>query len=175
MYKRQALAAGCPVVVKAHPAHPGVSELVARAMADAATATGMPEGVFAMLHGGPELGQALVRDPRIRAVGFTGSRSAGLALLDVARSRPTPIPVYAEMSSVNPVVILPGAISAPADSQRLAAAYLGSLTKEAGQFCTCLLYTSHRQAPASTGKHSTVAHGSLSDILHSTGQDRNGQ
>ncbi len=131
-----ALAAGCPVVVKAHPAHPGVSELVARAMADAATATGMPEGVFAMLHGGPELGQALVRDPRIRAVGFTGSRSAGLALLDVARSRPTPIPVYAEMSSVNPVVILPGAISAPADSQRLAAAYLGSLTKEAGQFCT---------------------------------------
>lgn len=131
-----ALAAGCPVVVKAHPAHPGVSELVARAVAEAAASTGMPPGVFSMLHGGPEVGQALVRDRHIRAVGFTGSRAGGLALLEAARTRPSPIPVYAEMSSVNPVVVLPGALADAGAAEALAAAYLGSLTKEAGQFCT---------------------------------------
>ncbi len=128
-----ALAAGCPVVVKAHPAHPGVSELVARAVASAAEATGMPAGVFSMLHGGAEVGQALVRDPRIRAVGFTGSRAGGLALVETARSREVPIPVYAEMSSVNPVVVLPGAL---ADPTTLAGDYVWSLTREAGQYCT---------------------------------------
>ncbi len=103
-----ALAAGCPVVAKGHPAHPGVSELVGRAVQSAAQACGMPEGVFSMLSGPSNaLGEALVRDPRICAVGFTGSRAGGLALARLAAARPTPIPVYAEMSSVNPVVLLP--------------------------------------------------------------------
>ncbi|WP_082569723.1 aldehyde dehydrogenase (NADP(+)) [Knoellia sp. Soil729] len=128
-----ALAAGCPVVVKAHPAHPGVSELVAGAVQRAAERTGMPEGVFSMLHGGAEVGQALVVDPRIRAVGFTGSRGGGLALVEAGQRREVPIPVYAEMSSVNPVVVLPGAL---ADPGALAREFAGSLVKEAGQYCT---------------------------------------
>lgn len=128
-----ALAAGCPVVVKAHPAHPGVSELVAGAVLRAVDRTGMPSGVFALLHGGPEVGRALVSDPRIRAVGFTGSRAGGLALVEAAAHRPVPIPVFAEMSSVNPVVILDGALD---HAGALAAAYAESLTKEAGQYCT---------------------------------------
>ncbi len=128
-----ALAAGCPVVVKAHPAHPGVSELVATAVLRAAQRTGMPSGVFAMLHGGAAAGQALVTDPRIRAVGFTGSRAGGLALVEAAAGREVPIPVFAEMSSVNPVVVLPGAL---ADAPSLAADYVDSLTRESGQYCT---------------------------------------
>lgn len=131
-----ALAAGCPVVVKAHPAHPGVSELVASALRRAIERTGMPPGVFGMLHGGPAVGQALVRDPRIRAVGFTGSRGGGLALVEAARSRDVPIPVFAEMSSVNPVIVLPGAIAASGPREALARAYTGSLTRDAGQYCT---------------------------------------
>ncbi|MEU6488023.1 aldehyde dehydrogenase (NADP(+)) [Streptomyces sp. NPDC046887] len=129
-----ALAAGCPVVFKAHPAHPGTGELVARAVTAAARRTGMPEGVFSLLVGrGSGTGQALVRDPRIMAVGFTGSRSGGLALLAAAAERPVPIPVYAEMSAVNPVVVLPGAL---ADPMALAEAYTASLTTGAGQLCT---------------------------------------
>jgi NADP-dependent aldehyde dehydrogenase len=128
-----ALAAGCPVVVQAHPAHPGVSELVAGAVHRAAERTGMPAGVFSMLHGGAEVGQALVADPRIRAVGFTGSRGGGLALVEAGQRREVPIPVYAEMSSVNPVVVLPGAL---ADPGALAQEFAGSLIKEAGQYCT---------------------------------------
>jgi NADP-dependent aldehyde dehydrogenase len=105
-----ALAAGCPVVVKAHPAHPGTSELVGRAVQAAVAECGLPPGVFALLHGvGNWLGGALVADPRIKAVGFTGSRGGGLALQRIANERPEPIPVYAEMSSINPVLVLPAA------------------------------------------------------------------
>jgi NADP-dependent aldehyde dehydrogenase len=130
-----ALAAGCPVVVKAHEAHPGTSELVGRAIAEAARAAGLPEGVFSMVYGdGPGVGAALVTDPRIQAVGFTGSRGAGLAIVAAAAARPRPIPVYAEMSSVNPVFLLPGALATR--GAELGAAFAGSLTLGAGQFCT---------------------------------------
>ncbi|MEP6547701.1 MAG: aldehyde dehydrogenase (NADP(+)) [Gammaproteobacteria bacterium] len=130
-----ALAAGCPVVFKAHPAHPGTGEWIAGAVLSAARRCGIPEGVFSMLAGpSNDLGAALVTDPRIKAVGFTGSRSGGFALMALAAARRTPIPVYAEMSSVNPAIILPGALR-----QRLAAVvdgFVASLTLGAGQFCT---------------------------------------
>jgi NADP-dependent aldehyde dehydrogenase len=130
-----ALAAGCPVIVKGHPAHPGTGELAARAVIRAVASSGLPEGVFSYLPGPDHaLGEALVGDRRIRAVGFTGSRSAGLALQAVAAARPQPIPVFAEMSSVNPVVILPGAMAR--DPEALATAYVQSLCLGAGQFCT---------------------------------------
>ncbi|WP_323100467.1 aldehyde dehydrogenase (NADP(+)) [Intrasporangium sp. YIM S08009] len=131
-----ALAAGCPVVVKAHNAHPGTSEFVGSAVARAVAASGLPAGVFSLVFGGgTSVGQALVRDPRIKAVGFTGSRAGGLALVATAAARREPIPVYAEMSSVNPVVVLPGSI-AEGRAEALAAAYVGSLTLGSGQFCT---------------------------------------
>ena len=131
-----ALAAGCPVVVKGHPAHPRTGELVARAVTRAVENAGLPAGVFSFVLGeGLELGQDLVRDPRIKAVGFTGSRGGGLALVAAAAERTEPIPVYAEMSSINPVVVLPGVL-ADRDVSALARAYVGSLTLGAGQFCT---------------------------------------
>ncbi len=106
-----ALAAGCPVVVKANKAHPGTSELVGEAIRKAAAETGMPPGVFSLIQGGNrELGARLVRHPAAKAVGFTGSLAGGKALFDAAAARPEPIPVYAEMGSVNPVFILPGAL-----------------------------------------------------------------
>lgn len=129
-----ALAAGCPVVFKAHPAHPGVTELYAGAIAAAARRTGMPDGVFSRLNGFHEVGTALVRDPGIRAVGFTGSYRGGRALMEVAAARPRPIPVYAEMGSSNPVFILAEALRAR--RQTLVDGYLQSLTMGAGQFCT---------------------------------------
>lgn len=130
-----ALAAGCPVVVKGHPAHPRAGVLVARAVTRAVAAAGLPAGVFSfVLDEGIEVGQQLVTDPRITAVGFTGSRGGGLALVAAAAARPVPIPVYAEMSSINPVVVLPGAIASGAED--LAAAYVDSLTLGSGQFCT---------------------------------------
>ena len=130
-----ALAAGCPVVVKGHPAHPGTGELVARAILAAVAACGLPEGVFSFLPGtSHDLGAALVADPRIRAAGFTGSRSGGLALVAVAAGRAEPIPVYAEMSSINPVVLLPHALAARAEA--LGTGFAGSLMLGAGQFCT---------------------------------------
>ncbi|OLT43996.1 2,5-dioxovalerate dehydrogenase [Saccharomonospora sp. CUA-673] len=130
-----ALAAGCPVVVKGHDAHPGTSELVGRAIADAVAESGLPTGTFSLLFGyGPDLGTALVSDRRIRAVGFTGSRQGGLALVAAAQARPRPIPVYAEMSSTNPVFLLPGALAERAGD--IGAAFVGSLTLGAGQFCT---------------------------------------
>jgi alpha-ketoglutaric semialdehyde dehydrogenase len=130
-----ALAAGCPVVVKAHPAHPGTSEMVGCAIQAAVAESGMPEGVFSLLFGvGDRLGAALVADPRIKAVGFTGSRNGGLALSRIAAGRPEPIPVYAEMSSINPVLLLPGALAAR--GAELGKAFVGSLTMGAGQFCT---------------------------------------
>ncbi len=130
-----ALAAGCCVVVKGHPAHPGTSELVAGAISHALKESGLPQGVFSLVNGtGYALGETLVKDPRIAAVGFTGSRAGGLALMQHAASRPVPIPVFAEMSSVNPVVLMPGRMAEAAAD--LAAAYVGSLSMGAGQFCT---------------------------------------
>jgi alpha-ketoglutaric semialdehyde dehydrogenase len=129
-----ALAAGCPVVVKAHPAHPGCGELVAGAIARAAAQCALPPGVFSFVHGGAEIGVALVRHPATAAVGFPGSHAAGRALFDAASSRPQPIPVFAEMSSVNPVFVLPGALRERRDA--LAQGLLGSFTLGVGQFCT---------------------------------------
>ena len=130
-----ALAAGCPVVVKAHSAHPGTSEMVARAVAAAVRECGLPAGTFSVLFGsGGAIGQALAADPRIKAIGFTGSRAGGTALMRTAAARPEPIPVYAEMSSINPVVLLPAALESRAEA--LAAGFVGSLTMGAGQFCT---------------------------------------
>jgi NADP-dependent aldehyde dehydrogenase len=130
-----ALAAGCPVIVKGHSAHPGTSELVGRAVQRAVTACGLPEGTFSLLFGsGSEIGQALVADPRIQAVGFTGSRSGGNALMKTAQARPQPIPVYAEMSSINPVFLMPEALKAR--GKQIADGFVGSLNMGAGQFCT---------------------------------------
>jgi len=130
-----ALAAGCPVVVKAHPAHPGTSELAGRAVAKAVAEAGLPPGVFSLLFdSGHAVGAALVSDPRVQAVGFTGSRAGGLALMALAQARPRPIPVYAEMSSINPVILLPGALAARGET--IARGFVTALTLGAGQFCT---------------------------------------
>ncbi|WP_167042630.1 aldehyde dehydrogenase (NADP(+)) [Salinibacterium sp. ZJ454] len=130
-----ALASGSPVIVKAHSSHPGTSELVGRAIRAAVAEHGLHEGVFSLLFGsGSSVGIALVRDPRVKAVGFTGSRTAGLALVEAAANRPEPIPVYAEMSSINPVFILPGALAAGAGA--LGAGWVGSVTTGVGQLCT---------------------------------------
>jgi len=130
-----ALAAGCPVIVKGHPAHPGTDEMVAGAILKAAAQTGMPEGVFGHIRGpANELGAALVSDPRITGVGFTGSRAGGLALVNIAQSRPVPIPVYAEMSSINPVILMPNALKRR--GAELGKSFIQSLTMGAGQFCT---------------------------------------
>jgi 2,5-dioxopentanoate dehydrogenase len=130
-----ALAAGCPVVFKAHNAHPGTSEIVGRAITDAVAAHGLHPGVFSLVYGqGSRIGQALAADPAIRAVGFTGSRAAGTSLMATAAARPVPIPVYAEMSSINPVFLLEGALQGDLDA--LATAYLGSVTGSSGQLCT---------------------------------------
>ena len=130
-----ALAAGCPVVVKAHPGHPGTSELVIGAMTRAVEKTGFPAGMCSLVQGSTvEVGQALVRHPGICAVGFTGSLRAGRALFDTAAARPTPIPVYAEMGSINPVCILPGAIRERGSA--LVEGLVASVTLGTGQFCT---------------------------------------
>ncbi|KQY34295.1 2,5-dioxovalerate dehydrogenase [Caulobacter sp. Root487D2Y] len=130
-----ALAAGCPVIVKGHSAHPNTGAMVGGAITKAVKAAGLPAGVFAMLIGQQRtLGAGLVADPRIKAVGFTGSRAGGTAFMRIAASRPEPIPVFAEMSSVNPVLPLPAALAARAEA--LGAAFVGSLTMGAGQFCT---------------------------------------
>lgn len=130
-----ALAAGCPVVVKAHPAHPGASELVGRAIQAAVEATEMPNGVFAMINGvSTDIGMHLVRHPATKAVGFTGSLQGGRALFDAAAKRPEPIPVFAEMGSVNPVFILPGALKK--NGRAIAEGLAQSVTLGVGQFCT---------------------------------------
>jgi len=130
-----ALAAGCPVVVKAHNAHLGTSELVGKAILAAAIECGMPEGVFSLLIGeGNQIGADLVGHPSIKAVGFTGSRNGGLALMRIANARKEPVPVYAEMSSINPFFLLPGALAA--GPQKLATGFVDSLTLGVGQFCT---------------------------------------
>jgi 2,5-dioxopentanoate dehydrogenase len=130
-----ALAAGCPVIVKAHPAHAETSELVAGAIRVAMEKTGMPQGVFQHLHGaGFEVGQALVKHPFTKAVGFTGSFAGGKALFDLANQRPEPIPVFAEMSSENPVILLPESLHKSAE--KTAAMLAASITLGVGQFCT---------------------------------------
>ncbi|HZR29592.1 MAG TPA: aldehyde dehydrogenase (NADP(+)), partial [Terriglobales bacterium] len=130
-----ALAAGNPVVAKAHPAHPGTSEMAARVIQKAARDCGMPAGVFSMVHGAkPDVSVALVRHPSTRAVGFTGSLQAGRALFNAAAGRPLPIPVFAEMGSINPVFVLPNALKQR--GAQLAQTLAKSVTLGVGQFCT---------------------------------------
>ena len=130
-----ALAAGNPVIVKAHRSHPGTAELVGRALQTAIAALGLPEGIFSLLHGsGREVGTAMVTHPATKAVGFTGSTAGGRALFDAAAGRSEPIPVYAEMGSINPVFVLPGALKER--SAQIAQGLAGSVTLGVGQFCT---------------------------------------
>src|SRR5580698_4499070 len=130
-----ALASGNPVIVKAHAAHPGTSELVGQMVRESVRECGLPEGVFSLLFdGGTDVGTALVKHPLVKAGGFTGSRAAGRILMDVAAARPEPIPFYAEMSSTNPVFILPGALRQRGEP--IAAGLHASFTMGAGQFCT---------------------------------------
>ena len=131
-----ALASGCPVVVKGHPAHARTSAMVAEAILRAAELTGMPKGVFAHLEGGEnfEVGKDLVMHPAIKAVGFTGSFGGGKALFDMANQRPEPIPVFSEMGSVNPVVLMPEKMKQ--DAENVAISYANSITLGVGQFCT---------------------------------------
>ncbi|WOD44618.1 aldehyde dehydrogenase (NADP(+)) [Hwangdonia lutea] len=130
-----ALAAGCPVIVKSHPMHAGTGEMVASAVIKAAEKTGMPNGVFSNLNSsGIEVGQTLVQHPKVKAVGFTGSIKGGRALYDLAAKRDEPIPVFAEMGSINPVVLLPKALHNRAEA--IAKTYAGSITLGSGQFCT---------------------------------------
>ncbi|MCB2109885.1 MAG: aldehyde dehydrogenase (NADP(+)) [Defluviimonas sp.] len=130
-----ALAAGCPVVVKGHSAHPGTGEIVAEAILSAIGTLGLPRGTFSFIQGGRrDVGQALVQHQLIRAVGFTGSLAGGRALFDLCCARPDPIPFYGELGSVNPMFLLPGALASRAGS--IAAGWAGSLTLGAGQFCT---------------------------------------
>jgi NADP-dependent aldehyde dehydrogenase len=134
-----ALAAGCPVVVKGHPAHPGTGELVAQAVARAVRQCEFDPGTFSFLHAGGAremaIGQGVVKHPAIRAVGFTGSVAGGTALVQLAAERPDPIPVFAEMGSTNPVFCLPGALEAQADA--IAERLYQSATSANGQMCTC--------------------------------------
>ncbi len=130
-----ALAAGCPVVVKAHPAHPGIADLIAQAFNAAIKATGVHPGVFSQVNdGGHIVGETLVKHPLIRAVGFTGSLQAGRALFDIAAARPEPIPFFGELGSTNPMFIMPKAIAMRGDE--IATGWAGSITMGAGQFCT---------------------------------------
>lgn len=130
-----ALAAGCPVVVKAHEAHPGTSELAASAICRALASTGLPPGLFSLLQGtGAAVGIPLVKHPSIAAVGFTGSRAAGRALWEAAAARAEPIPVFAEMSSLNPFFVLPAALREQGPA--IAKGLMGSVTLGVGQFCT---------------------------------------
>ncbi|MDX1618513.1 MAG: aldehyde dehydrogenase (NADP(+)) [Balneolaceae bacterium] len=130
-----ALAAGCSIVVKGHPAHPGTSEMIAEAILAAVKKTGMPEGTFSMVHGvSHEVGMAIVQHPLIKAIGFTGSFKGGKAIFDAATDRPEPIPVYAEMGSTNPIFVLPGALREK--REELAEGLTNSVNLGAGQFCT---------------------------------------
>lgn len=130
-----ALAAGCPVVVKGHPAHPGTSDIVATCFANALERCQLPQSVFRLLQGtGNELGQALVQHPSIKAVGFTGSIKGGRALFDLAQSRPEPIPFYGELGAANPAFIFPNKMNT--DHKVLAEQFVQSMTLGCGQFCT---------------------------------------
>lgn len=177
-----AFAAGNAVVVKAHRAHPGTSELVANAITRAVEACDVPAGVFSMLHGsGAEIGVAMVRHPLARAVGFTGSREAGRALSAASNARPDPIPVFAEMSSLNPVFVLPGALRERA--AQIAEGLRGSVTLGVGQFCTkpglvfamggaaLQDFASHLSRVITTSQPGTMLHRGICDSYHA-GLDR---
>lgn len=129
-----ALAAGCPVIVKAHPSHPGTDEMVSHAIISAAKKTNMPDGVFSMLFSDETIAIKLVTDPAVKAIGFTGSRKGGMAIFNAAVNRAEPIPVYAEMSAVNPVILMPDAVAANANG--IAQGLVASVTMGVGQFCT---------------------------------------
>jgi alpha-ketoglutaric semialdehyde dehydrogenase len=170
-----ALAGGNTVIVKAHAAHPGTSELVGRALQESVRECRMPEGVFSLLFGhGTEVGIALMKHPLVRAGGFTGSRAAGRILMDVAASRPEPIPFYAEMSSTNPVFILPGALRERAET--IASGLHGSFTLGAGQFCTkpgMVFLEKSADADKFAGKLAELVSGSshfhlLTEAIHSS-------
>ena len=130
-----AIAAGCPVIVKAHEGHPETSGMMAGAISRAVETSGMPEGTFAHVYSSTyQTGQQLVSHPLVKAVGFTGSYRGGKALVDLANERPEPIPVFAEMGSINPLFLFPGKLTL--NPQELATQYAGSLTLGVGQFCT---------------------------------------
>lgn len=129
-----ALAAGCPVIVKAHPSHLGTNAMVAEAITSAARQCNLPKGIFSSLQGSIETGQKLVQHPFVKAVGFTGSYTGGKVLFDIANRRPEPIPVYAEMGSNNPIFILEGKLKS--ESEALANLIANSVNLGAGQFCT---------------------------------------
>ncbi|MFT5882989.1 MAG: alpha-ketoglutaric semialdehyde dehydrogenase [Crocinitomicaceae bacterium] len=168
-----ALAAGCPVIVKAHSSHCGTAEIVGLAVQKAVADCGLPEGVFSLVYGsGRTIGQALVKHPSIKAVGFTGSYGGGRALMDLAATREQPIPVYAEMSAINPVVILPGA--AQERGSQLAQGLYGSMTLGVGQFCTnpglIFIHQDHAESIAaetaklvSAGSSSAMLNGGICD------------
>lgn len=143
-----AFAAGCPVIYKAHPAHPETSKKVAECIAEAITKSGLPSGIFTHVEGGIDVGQALVKHPLAKAVGFTGSHAGGKALFDLAGQREEPIPVYAEMGSVNPIFCFPEKLEKNNDA--LAKAFISSLTLGVGQFCTNpgLIFVPKAQAKA---------------------------
>lgn len=134
-----ALAAGCPVIVKGHPLHPGTGEIIAMAIAEAVKAAGLPEGMFSFLHAGGKreraIGERLVKHPCVRAVGFTGSLGGGTAIEKMGRDRESPIPVFSEMGSTNPVFVLPSAVESKGAA--IAERLVGSATVACGQMCTC--------------------------------------
>ncbi len=166
-----ALAAGNPVIVKAHPAHPGTSALVGEAVREASRECHIPEGVFSLLFDkGIEVGTALVNHPLVKAVGFTGSRAAGQALMRACASRPEPIPFFGEMSSTNPVFVLPGAMRERAE--QIAAGLHGSFTLGAGQFCTkpgIVLVPETPQTAAFVAKLSDLVRGSAAFTMLTPG------
>lgn len=149
-----ALAAGCPVIVKAHPAHAGTSEIVAEVIQQCVAAAGLPEGVFSLIYdAGIDAGAALVRHPLVESIAFTGSLAGGRALMDMAAARPRPIPCFCEMSSGNPVFLLPGALQSGAES--LALGLFNSFTLAAGQMCTkpgIVLVPETQETPIFTAK-----------------------
>lgn len=150
-----ALAAGCPVVVKGHSAHPGTGEIVAEAVLAAVKKHNLHPGVFSLIQGGRrDVGSALVQHPRIKAVGFTGSLAGGRALFDLCAQRPEPIPFFGELGSVNPMFLLPEAVSARGEA--IAKGWAGSLTMGAGQFCTnpgiAVILASQADAVAETAR-----------------------
>lgn len=166
-----ALAAGNPVVVKAHPAHPGTSELVGRAIQQTVREAGLPEGIFSLLFdAGTKVGIELVKHPLTKAVSFTGSRAGGRALMDLAAARPEPIPCFAEMGSTNPLFILPGALRERGEA--IAAGLHTSFTLGAGQFCTkpgMVFLPESAESQAFTQKMAQLVSGSASFHLLTRG------
>lgn len=162
-----AFAAGCPVIVMAHHAHAGTAELMGGIVAESARACRLPEGTFSLLMGeGRAIGPQLVRHPALRAVGFTGSRAGGRALMDAAAARPAPIPVYAEMSSVNPVILLEGALATRGEA--IAEGLFRSCTSGVGQFCTqpgVIILTRSAAAQACVAKLSALFTGCADGVM----------